>query len=345
MAGGSDGEPDERARGQAEGQAERPAEGLTGALSGGPLGGSSGGSSGGQSGGLSGGLSGGEWWRVDGPWRVFGTASGGDGGPGGDGDSVYGDGGPAGERAVHRSEAPSARRATGPETSAPSRGRSILRKRPAGPGPEVPAPSTPEAAGGQPTAAWLIAPASPGPARPPTVADFPGWDSVVIDFPPDDTLIAEPPQERLIPEQRQTEEADPAGEGEGAVEFLPTRSLLAGRRPSPLLLLAIAVLVGGAVTGLMLVLLAGWGLAYLSRRLGDLTRKFAVFGIPLVTMSFSALWFWGRAQGRWGTALGKGAPTTHALFAAGPGVLRLAAVLSALFLLAVTMRRRRPTEG
>ncbi|GAB2750574.1 hypothetical protein GCM10010442_81250 [Kitasatospora kifunensis] len=197
-------------------------------------------------------------------------------------------------------------------------------------------------------AAWLIAPATPGSGRPPTAADFPGWDSVMIEFPPDDTVVAEPPaEERPIPGQRgkgaaaEPAVAEPTTDGEVTEgQALPRPSLLAGRRPSPLLLLAAAVLVGGAVTGVILVLLAGWGLAYLSARLGNLTKKFAVFGIPMITMTASSIWFWGRSEGRWGEALAKGAPVTHAALDAAPGVLRLAGVLSALFLLAVAMRRR-----
>ncbi|MET9618302.1 hypothetical protein [Kitasatospora indigofera] len=112
--------------------------------------------------------------------------------------------------------------------------------------------------------------------------------------------------------------------------------LLAGRRPAPLLLVASALLVGGAVTRMVLVMLVGWALAYLSRSLGDRSRKFAVLGIPLLAVTGLVLWFWGRGQGKWGPALQPG----EQLWAAAPGVLRLAAVLSAVYLLVVTMRRR-----
>ncbi|MGF1425243.1 hypothetical protein ACQRUO_01880, partial [Kitasatospora sp. LaBMicrA B282] len=204
----------------------------------------------------------------------------------------------------------------------------------------VPADGVPADAGSP--AAWLIAPASPGPMRPPTAADFPGWDSVVIDFPPDDTESA---AERAVPEPRAAVEAAEAEPDQAAGAAQPKRSLLAGRRPSPLLLLSSGVLVGGAVSGVVLVLLAGWGLAYLSAKLGDLTKKFAVFGIPLLTMSVSTFWFWGRTEGRWGSPLAKGAPMTHAAWSAAPGVLRVAGVLSAVFLLLVAMKRRGPKAG
>ncbi|PYC85396.1 hypothetical protein C7C46_06545 [Streptomyces tateyamensis] len=211
---------------------------------------------------------------------------------------------------------------------------------PAAPAPAAPASAT-AAAAPQERPGRLIAPAAPGAGRTPTLADFPGWSEVRIEFPPDDTLVPEEPAAKAIPDQRAGEAdavEEPAEEAGGVGRG--SRGLLAGRRPSPLLLLASGVLVGGAVTGLILVLLAGWGLAYLSARLGDLTKKFVVFGIPLITMSGSSLWFWGRSEGRWGQPLAKGA-TSHAVFAAAPGVLRLAGVLSALLLLAIAMRRRK----
>jgi hypothetical protein len=57
-------------------------------------------------------------------------------------------------------------------------------------------------------------------------------------------------------------------------------------------------------------------------------------------MTGSAVWYWGRVKGRWGSPLASGAQLSHETWAAAPGVLRLAAALSALFLLAVTLRRR-----
>lgn len=189
------------------------------------------------------------------------------------------------------------------------------------------------------------------------------WDFVMIDF------SESPKSPGPIPEQR-TGEADATAPAEGgaadgaqaaapaaparvgrkrrtaAPEQRPPRpGLLTGRRPSPLLLLASGTLVGGAVTGLVLVMLAGWGLGYLSRQLTDFMRKFAVLGIPLVTMSATTLWFWGRADGRWGEALAPGEQVGAAAWAAAPGVLRLSAVLSAVFLLAVAMKRRGGATG
>ncbi|MFB7379693.1 hypothetical protein ACFC6U_04080 [Kitasatospora purpeofusca] len=113
-----------------------------------------------------------------------------------------------------------------------------------------------------------------------------------------------------------------------------------GRRPSPLLLLSAAVLIGGAVTGQLIAMLIGWALGYLSRQLSDFVRKLAVFGIPLMVISGSSLFYWGRAQGRWGAAPAPGEQGSHAMWDAAPGVLRVAAVLSAVFLLLMSLRRK-----
>ncbi|GAA0684726.1 hypothetical protein GCM10010193_43270 [Kitasatospora atroaurantiaca] len=213
-------------------------------------------------------MAGGEWWRVDGPWRVLGRS----GREEGEAESVY--------------------------------------------APEVPVapPVQKEPDAGVPGI---------------SAKDFPGWDSVVFDF----------PEAAPIPEQRVEEETAQA-EAETVAGVQPRVAFLAGRRPSVLVLVAALALVAGALTGQLIAMLAGWGLAYLAPRLGDLTRKFAVLGIPLVTMTGSTVWFWGRAHGRWGSPLAPGAQLSHETWAAAPGVLRLAALLSALFLLAVTLRRR-----
>ncbi|MFJ8433007.1 hypothetical protein ACIQ9P_17085 [Kitasatospora sp. NPDC094019] len=131
--------------------------------------------------------------------------------------------------------------------------------------------------------------------------------------------------------------ADPA---EGAPAAKGGAKAPGGRRPSFLLLLSAAVLVGGAVTGQLIAMLIGWALGYLSRQLSDFTRKLAVFGIPLMVISGSSLFYWGQAQGRWGVAPQPGEQGSHAMWEAAPGVLRVAAVLSAVFLLLMSLRRK-----
>ncbi|MFC5640672.1 hypothetical protein ACFPZF_04795, partial [Kitasatospora cinereorecta] len=136
--------------------------------------------------------------------------------------------------------------------------------------------------------------------------------------------------------ERPAAEAEPGPDGPAAV----AAGLLAGRRPAPLLLVGALALLAGAATGSLLAMLGGWGAVYLSRGLSDLTKKFAALGIPLATMTASAVWMWGRSQGRWGTALAAGGSAGQATWTAAPGVLRIAAVLSAGFVLALTLRRR-----
>lgn len=124
----------------------------------------------------------------------------------------------------------------------------------------------------------------------------------------------------------------------------PKQSALAGRRPSPLLLLAATLLAGGAWTGFFPAMLAGWGLGYLSSRLKDLTRKFAIFGIPLITMSATTLYQMRQAQhGQPGA--GPSSQLGQMTWASAPGVLRLSAALTAAFLLLMALRRRPQQQG
>lgn len=259
---------------------------------------------------------------MDGPWRVLGRQRSGEpvGGTDPDGSSGAAAGAAAGadSDSVYAPEVPA-----GPVTP-----------------PSVPPrPAEPPAAPGQ--SAWLIARAEPG-GPPLSSADFPGWDSVTFDF-QGEQKAAPAPAAPSVPEQRTAEPdltAAPGPEEPAA----PRRSFLTGRRPSPLVLLVVAVLVAGAVTGQLLALLAGWGLAYIAPRLGPLTRKFAALVIPLGTMTAASVWQWGRTQGRWGDP----APAEElgrAVWDGAPGVLRLAGVLTAVFLLVVTMRRRKPEEA
>ncbi|KDN83736.1 hypothetical protein KCH_43850 [Kitasatospora cheerisanensis KCTC 2395] len=188
---------------------------------------------------------------------------------------------------------------------------------------------------------------------------FPGWTEVYFDLPTEEPEPTAAPSRsrnpspcpsrnprRAAPRPRQAGPAPAvrqAATGPRGRAGSPARGPAGGgaRRPAPLLLLGALLLVGGAVVGNLLVMLLGWGLAYLSSGLSDLMKKFAVLGIPLLTVSGLTLWNWGREKGRWGAALAPGTDAGHATWAAAPGVLRIAAGLTALFLLAVTLRRRR----
>ncbi|MEV7020830.1 hypothetical protein [Kitasatospora sp. NPDC093558] len=178
-----------------------------------------------------------------------------------------------------------------------------------------------------------------------------GWDLVMLNF-----SDAPPAPPKPIPEQRATEgEAPPAEpvvapkKGKKKAKAAgspkpPKKGALAGRRPSPLLLLASALLAGGAWTGFFPAMLAGWGLGYLSTQLKDLTRKFAIFGIPLITMSATTLYQ--MRQNQHGQAgAGPGNQLGQMTWASAPGVLRLSAALTAAFLLLMALRRRPQQEG
>ncbi|RKE20642.1 hypothetical protein BX266_4012 [Streptomyces sp. TLI_171] len=185
-------------------------------------------------------------------------------------------------------------------------------------------------------------------------AVYPGWSEVVFDLQPEPKAAPAP---EPVPDPEPEPEPEPGqqrpGPGRRALKALlgrpqqaadaPAAAPAAGgsRKPAPLLLLAAALLLGGAATGTLLVMLLGWGVAYLSHGWSDLMKKFAVLGIPLVTVTGLTVWNWGREKGRWGTALAPGSDAGAVTWADAPGVLRLAAVLSAVFVLVVTLRRRK----
>ncbi|GAA3002152.1 hypothetical protein [Streptomyces fulvorobeus] len=103
------------------------------------------------------------------------------------------------------------------------------------------------------------------------------------------------------------------------------------RLTHPLLLLAAALLVAGAVMGSWLALAGGWLLAYSSRRLSRAEAKWAVMGLPGLVVAGALVWLWGRLEGRWGAPIPESG-MGEALTATWPVVLRTAAVASALYL-------------
>ncbi|QMV22116.1 hypothetical protein GQS52_10335 [Streptomyces sp. SCUT-3] len=62
---------------------------------------------------------------------------------------------------------------------------------------------------------------------------------------------------------------------------------------------AAALLVGGAVTGQWLAALAGWALAWTSRRLSRPEVQGTVLVVPGLVAGGALLWLWGRTEGRW----------------------------------------------
>ncbi|MBN0045023.1 hypothetical protein JS756_13060 [Streptomyces actuosus] len=112
------------------------------------------------------------------------------------------------------------------------------------------------------------------------------------------------------------------------------------RWSNPLLLLAAGSLVVGAVLGNLVALLAGWLIAWASRRLSDAETKWAVVILPGLALTSGVVWLWGRAEGRWGEPIAEG-QMSGAIAETWPWVVRGAAVASALFLVWRSQRRSR----
>lgn len=118
-----------------------------------------------------------------------------------------------------------------------------------------------------------------------------------------------------------------------------SRGAGAGGWSNPLLLLAAAALVAGAVLGNLLVLIVGWLIAWASRRLSDAETKWAVVFLPGLSLTAGLVWLWGRNEGRWGEPIAQG-HMNDAVAETWPWVVRGAAVASALFLVWRSQRRR-----
>ncbi|MFJ8882780.1 hypothetical protein ACIRJR_05140 [Streptomyces sp. NPDC102402] len=103
------------------------------------------------------------------------------------------------------------------------------------------------------------------------------------------------------------------------------------RLAHPLLLLAAALLVAGAVLGSWLALAGGWLLAYSSRRFSRAEAKWVALGLPGLVVGGAFVWLWGRMEGRWGEPLAESA-MGDAMTDVWPVVVRVAAVASALYL-------------
>ncbi|MCC2278731.1 MULTISPECIES: hypothetical protein [Streptomyces] len=160
---------------------------------------------------------------------------------------------------------------------------------------------------------------------------------------------AQVPAQRVQPAQQDPEGAVPGQEDAVEADEPPARGLARLRRRrgpgpggtvpmSPLLVLVAVLLVTGAVLGNLLVLAAGWALAYVTRRLTQAESKWAVMGVPGLVVAGGVVWLWGRMDGRWGEPIPQGA-MAGALSATWPVVVRVAAVASAAFVL---WRARRP---
>lgn len=152
-------------------------------------------------------------------------------------------------------------------------------------------------------------------------------------------MLRRPPAQAEPRRKEPAEEPEPAAveQAADAAPQTPRRRLIrrptlpSGRWSNPLLLLAAALLVAGAVLGHLVVLLVGWLIAWGSRRLSDAETKWAVVILPGLSLTAGVVWLWGRTNGRWGDPVAEG-HMNAALSETWPWVLRGAAVASALFI-------------
>ncbi|MFH9354256.1 hypothetical protein [Kitasatospora sp. NPDC017646] len=284
----------------------------------------------------------GEWWRKSGPWSERAGAS------------------DASGASVPASPASSASSAEGAAAGGPAED-SVY-------GPSA-ASGAGGAGGGIPNVS-LDLPGVAGPGGgsevipPPTVQSSSPWTMTMLDF--SDTPQPAP---KAVPEQRTAEEAQQqSADRAGAKPSNPKRQRKAearakaktgdkaapaagagagrgARKPSPLILLSCGLLVGGAVSGFFPAMLAGWGLGYLTRQLSDVMRKFVILGIPLITMTATTLFAMNHAKQAGGGAVQPGSPLGQFSWSMAPGVLRTAAVATAVVLLLLSLRRRPPQQG
>jgi hypothetical protein len=140
-------------------------------------------------------------------------------------------------------------------------------------------------------------------------------------------------------DDRADEAAEPAAPADGTPARRGVSRLRATGFGSPLLLLAAALLVAGAVLGQWFALALGWLIAYASRRLSPAETKWAVLGMPGMVAAAACVWLWGRDERRWGEPIAQG-HMADALAETWPWAVRGAAIASALFLVWRARRHR-----
>ncbi|MGW2619961.1 hypothetical protein, partial [Streptomyces sp. NPDC001500] len=191
---------------------------------------------------------------------------------------------------------------------------------------------------------WLHEPTPFGPGE--DVHGFVGGVEIpdLLKPPPSRDAETEAVERKAAERQAETAAAgDPAVDGENAARrrlpFLRGPGAQARRWSNPLLLIAAACLVAGAVLGNWFALLVGWLIAYASRRLTDRETKLAVVWLPGLSLTAGLVWLWGRSEGRWGEPIAQG-HMNEAVAETWPWVIRGAAVASALFLVWRSQRQR-----
>ncbi|MFG2299556.1 HAAS signaling domain-containing protein [Actinacidiphila glaucinigra] len=202
--------------------------------------------------------------------------------------------------------------------------------------PEAPAPAEPE---------WWRLPEqrtqSPSPSRKPRPGDevegLPGMTGgLLIPLTPEEDLEAAPDAGPEKPAPA------PAPEPEARPDSAPAAGKRRRRWRAGLLETAAALLLlAGAVLGSWIALLAGWAVAYGSRRLSRRASRFAALGLPGLIGGAALVWIWGRFAGRWGEPIPEGG-LDSAIADVLPTVVRIAAVASAAFLLWRGSRAGRP---
>jgi hypothetical protein len=103
-------------------------------------------------------------------------------------------------------------------------------------------------------------------------------------------------------------------------------------RPSPVLLVAAASLVYGAVSGNLLGLAFGWLIVWASGRMSPAESRRAILIVPGVVVAAVVVWFWGRADRHWGAPIAADS-LGRTLTDSVPWMIRAAAVASALYVL------------
>ncbi|RSS34412.1 hypothetical protein EF902_40910, partial [Streptomyces sp. WAC05858] len=125
----------------------------------------------------------------------------------------------------------------------------------------------------------------------------------------------------------------PTGGGGGGVA-----TWLAGL--GPVLLVAVGLLVAGAVMGNIIPIAFGWVIAYYGTyRHSPAGAKWASLGIPGLVAAGAGVWLWGRAARKWGQPIPEDG-WKDALTGTWPFVVRGAAIASVLFLLWRARRRK-----
>ncbi|MFJ9834404.1 hypothetical protein ACIRU2_23940 [Streptomyces sp. NPDC101169] len=184
---------------------------------------------------------------------------------------------------------------------------------------------------------WRVDDSPFGPAASDAVPGFVGGVEI-----PD--LLKRPPKDPEATERPAADEPKEAKEAIDGATAPVRRRLLPLPRPAagwtnPLLLLAAAALVAGAVLGNWFALLLGWLIAYGSRRLTPAETKWAVLVLPGSAAVAGLVWLWGRNTGRWGDPIARG-HMNDALTQTWPWVVRGAAIASALYLVWRSQRTR-----